>query len=98
MRDVVEAFANNVGYVNENGKWVSAMMVEKGNLKAVLKGYREGTYEVDIGQFILDYMYMQAQDFVIGKSTQLANTAIDKGVWQSPVGPSGFVSNTNVGV
>jgi hypothetical protein len=98
IKDLVEAFANNIGYVNENGKWVSAMAEQRGDLKKVLRMYREGHYEIDIGQFILDYAYMQAQDFVIGKSSQLANTAIDKGVWQSPVGPSGFISNTNVGV
>ena len=53
----------------------------------------EGKYDVDMQQLIVDYAFMQLQDFLIGKMSQgIVSQAIDTGGWQSPIGPEAFVN------
>jgi hypothetical protein len=53
----------------------------------------EGKYDVDIEQFLVDFTFMQLQDFIIGRmSKALVKQAIDSGGWQSPIGPQGFAN------
>lgn len=92
IMDFLEALAWN-SYQMRNGKKIPAMPLEDGNLINILTGVLEGKYDVDMQQLIVDYAYMQLQDFLIGKMSQgIVSQAIDTGGWQSPIGPEAFVN------
>ena len=72
------------------------MALEKGHLGNILIGVMEGKYELDTDQFLVDVVFMQAQDYIQGKlSKALVKEAIDSGGWNNPMGPQAFVNNVN---
>ena len=91
--DFVDALVWNVYDVNEKGELVYAMALEGGKAHMVIDGLMRGKYEIDMGQFIIDYAVMQTQDMIMGKMSQaLVKETIDKGQWTSPMGPQGMLS------
>ncbi len=96
FRDFLECFVWNIRYRKKDGSWGYAMSRERGSVQGALKGLREGKYELDTGQLIIDFAMMQLQDYVIGKASQLSTRAIDEGIWRSPMGPSSFANRINV--
>ena len=93
--DLLEALAWN-SYAMRNGEKVGAMPLENGKLVDILIGVLDGKYDVDMEQLIIDYAYMQLQDFIIGKTSQaITSSVIDSGGWQSPIGPEAFVNKIN---
>jgi hypothetical protein len=90
--DLLEALAWN-SYQMRNGKKIPAMPLEEGKLVNILIGVLDGKYDVDMEQLIIDYTYMQLQDYLIGKTSQaITSSVIDSGGWQSPIGPESFVN------
>lgn len=97
-QDLVDALAWNVYDVTDDGL-VYAMALEDGKVVKVLEGLVEGKYELDTGQFIIDYVTMQAQDMIQGRASKaLTKEVIDNGNWQSPFGPQGMLSRPTQGV
>lgn len=96
--DLLEALAWN-SYEMRNGNKVPAMALENGKLVSILTGVLEGKYDVDMEQLIIDYAFMQLQDFLIGRTSQaITSSVIDSGGWQSPIGPEAFVNKINQGI
>lgn len=96
VMDFLEALAWNV-YEVRGGKRVLVMSTNGGSVFQTLDGLAKGRYEVDLASLIVDYAFMQAQDFVIGRMGQLATeSAINNLGWTSPQGPSGFANAINI--
>lgn len=94
--DFLEALAWNSYKINHRGNKVPAMALEKGHLGNILIGVMEGKYQLDTDQFLVDVVFMQAQDYIQGKlSKALVKEAIDSGGWNNPMGPQAFVNNIN---
>ena len=94
--DFLEALVWNV-YEVKNGKRVLVMAQNGGSMFQTLDGLAKGKYEVDIPSLIIDFAYMQAQDYVIGRLSQAAmEGAIQNLGWTSPRGPSGFANAINI--
>jgi hypothetical protein len=96
FRDFLEVFVWNIRYRKKDGTWGYAMSLERGSVQGALRGLREGRYELDMGQLIIDFAMTQLQDYVIGRASQLSTRAIDEGIWRSPTGPSSFANRINV--
>jgi hypothetical protein len=75
------------------GKLRYAMFEEDYKMINVLNGIANGKYSVDIASTLVDYGVSQAQDILIGKSSQaITRQVVDTGNWRSPQGPQGFVN------
>jgi hypothetical protein len=97
VMDFVEILVWDAYYIDpRTGKLVYAMFKEDYKLVNVLKGIAEGKYSVDIAATLVDYGVSQAQDILLGKSSQaVTKQVIDTGNWRSPQGPQGFVNKMN---
>ena len=90
IMDFLQCLAWN-SYQMRNGKKIPAMALSKGSLHEILIGVMEGRYDVDMQGLMVDFTFMQLQDFIIGRfSKALVKQAIDTGGWQSPIGPQAF--------
>lgn len=90
IMDFLQCLAWN-SYQMRNGKKIPAMALSKGSLHEILIGVMEGRYDVDMQGLMVDFTFMQLQDYIIGRmSKALVKQAIDSGGWQSPIGPQGF--------
>ena len=85
VRELVEALVWNV-YVDVGGRQVKAMLVENGSALAVLAGLGRGEYVLDFPGFAKDYAVMQAQDWMIGKMSQIGQAGLNEAGYSRPVG------------
>lgn len=94
IMDFVEILVWDAYYVDpQTGRLVYAMFEEDYKIINVLNGIANGKYSVDIAATLVDYGVSQAQDILIGKSSQaVTRQVVDTGNWRSPQGPQGFIN------
>lgn len=85
LGDVVSAFLANT-YAFENGRRVSALAVERGNVLGVFAGVGRGEYSVDMVGFAADVAVQQITDELIGRTSRGAQDALNAAGYNRPVG------------